>query len=62
MGLQSVGFFADRHDMFGAMAGMGAWFRCIYRSDTVVRRNRTVHRQRNRASLFDDRRRRESIV
>jgi len=24
MGLQSVGFFADRHDMFGAMAGMGA--------------------------------------
>jgi hypothetical protein len=24
MGLQSVGFFADRHDMFGAMGGMGA--------------------------------------
>ena len=40
----------------------GRWFRCIYRSDTVVRRNRTVHRQRNRASLFDDRRRRKSIV
>ena len=24
MGLQSFGFFADRHDTFGAMAGMGA--------------------------------------
>ena len=24
MGLHSVGFFADRHDTFGAMAGMGA--------------------------------------
>jgi hypothetical protein len=24
MGLQSLGFFADRHDTFGAMAGMGA--------------------------------------
>ncbi len=62
LGLQSVGFFADRHDTFAAMTGMGVGSAAFIVLVPAVHHNRTVHRQRDRASLFDDRRRRESII
>ena len=62
LGLQSVGFFADRHNDIRGDGRDGHRLRCIYYSPACVHRNLPVHRQRDRASLFDDRWRRKSII